>query len=76
VSEPEAGCALCAPAGIAIADASARTASWLGNKFRAALDLIEWCLFFDESNLRLTLQEERVMPLAYVVSNARAKPRT
>src|SRR5579863_5265877 len=37
--EPEADCAN-APAGIAIADASARTASWLGNVFRAAMDVI------------------------------------
>jgi hypothetical protein len=33
-----------APAGIASADASAAIASWLGNKFRTALDLIKWCL--------------------------------
>jgi hypothetical protein len=39
--EPVAGCACCAAAGIAIADAKAKTAIWLGNEFLAALDLIE-----------------------------------
>src|SRR5579859_1583729 len=38
--EPGADCPCCAAAGIAIADAKAKTANWLGNKFRARFDLI------------------------------------
>src|SRR3954447_5134939 len=37
--EPDADCPCCAPAGIAIAVARAKSANWLG-KFRAGFDLI------------------------------------
>src|SRR5260370_13516833 len=60
------------PAGITIADASASTASWRGNKFRAALDLIKGCLF-DLKRLRLHCWRSRSSLLARRDSNEPAK---
>src|ERR1700760_118082 len=42
----------CAPAGIASTDASAAIASWPGNKFRTALDLIKRSLFCVKPDFR------------------------